>query len=227
MKPRNFVLLGFVFAASTTSAFAAGVSQTVKTTIDETQLQGYTATPPAGWTQVINYTVATAATEPVQKIAAIVFEYGNAPTLPQLAGITTIAVDTGAILTKDTLPFQVKATDCNLPNYSTFPTTYDACPNVSFNVLTVAALPNRLLIYGYKSTYKRSTSTFGAIQRLYAFDPAAGAANRWTLLQESISDASSILYQGSFSGGGAPDTNLYLFKRASPTQMQVVQVQNK
>lgn len=227
MKAQNFVLLGFVFAASTTSAFAAGVSQTVKTTVDETQLQGYTATPPAGWTQIVNYTIATPATEPVQKIAAIVFEYGQYPTvLPQPAAITTIAVDTGAILTKDTFPFQVKATDCNLPNYSTFPSTYDACPNVSFNVFTVAALPNRLLVYAYKSTYKRSTSTFGSIQRLYAFDPAAGAANRWTLLQETSSAASS--FPVSFlSVAGSLDTNLYLFKRASPTQMQVVQVQNK
>ena len=70
---------------------------------------------PSDSVRSVDYSVATPASDPVQKIAALVSYRSTHTTVPPLSSaITTISLANGAILTKDTLPgpAQVTAAEC-------------------------------------------------------------------------------------------------------------------
>lgn len=218
---------------STEAIQAAGVSKVYRTTVNETTLQGYVASPPAGWTQVINYNVATAATEPVQnqKLAVLSLKSGgsNATYWANPVGLTLISVTNGAILSKENLPLalQLAAADCNFPNYSTNPLQNNGCPPYyQLFVRLESTLPGRLIVEAQKAVYAPGSAKTRRF--IYALDPAAaiGSADRWTLI---IAETTSyppgpVTYLG---GGGSVDQLLYFFRRATATTTQVFQIVNK
>lgn len=223
-------LVALCFLTSTTgTAYAAGVSKTLKITVNETLLQGYTATPPTGWQQVIQYLTASAATVATQQVAAIVSEtrFGVTNTiLPKAAAITTISLATGAIVKKLVLPVaaQVVRADCTFPNGSAF----TGCPGASYTAAADQALPGRLIVTAVKSTFDSVTSIVRFNYLTYALDPAAPLADQWTLIaQNSLVAGPGLLPSLDLPGTRKPDQKLYLFERASPTTTNVFEVANK
>ena len=182
MKTSFGALIGAILLCA--SAQAAGVNKIVRATINETQLQGYTASPPPGWTQRIIYVAANPASNPVQNAVALVYQTSsNATTPPSPFGISTISLANGAILSKENLPgpLQITRADCNIPNGLA-----TRCPSLSIvSIFADAALPSRLIVETVKETF--SAGVFGIRSTVYVFDPAAlpGGGSRWTPIQTS------------------------------------------
>lgn len=212
------------------TAFAAGASKTLKITVNETLLQGYTATPPAGWQQVIQYITASAATDTAQQVAAIVSET-RTPTvnsiLPKPAAITTISVATGATVKKLNLPAgaQVVRADCTFP----VGTAFTGCADASYTAAADQALPGRLIVTAVKRTFDSVTSAVRLNSLTYALDHAAPLADQWTLIAQS----SQLVVPGlplSFDVAPStrkPDQKLYRFERTSATTTNVFEIANK
>lgn len=211
------------------AAQAAGVSKTHMITVDETQLLGYLAKPPAGWSYDIQYVVATDRRAAEQKIVAVLSWSSSvgAGGPPPRSALTILSLSNGAILTKDYLPAEARLSTADCVNSH-------ECPSLE-NAIIVSpdkSVPDRLLV---------NVSKFGSSSPapfLYAFDPASGAVNRWTPFTGcalpkpspafSYGDELRInLFPFSNCSMSPPETNLYEFSRASATTTDVFQITSK
>jgi hypothetical protein len=230
---KRFILILSALIMSTAAVQAAGAKRIPKFTVNETLLQGYTATPPAGWQWIgPQYHVATAKTEPAasQRLAALTVYIGTNATVPPPAkGLTFISLANGAILSKENLPadFQITAADCNFPNPSS-PGQNNLCqqPPNDARVRLDSALPSRLVFEGTKWIYNTATHTTSLRVFVYVLDPAApiGNADRWTLIYSIVPAQNSYF---SFGGGGEVARDLYSFLRTTAVTTQVHQIVNK
>jgi hypothetical protein len=161
MKKTICVVAGLMISASTVTA----ATKTLKRTIDETQLQGYVATPPAGWAQSkFTYGAATpigSASPAVYAISnQIILRTPSTPSIPLPAvppppvGVTLISLSRLGVI-KENLPdaVQITASDCIL----SFNGARNLCPNLYTIVRPSAALPGGLLFSMLKPV-RRGTS---------------------------------------------------------------------
>lgn len=220
-------------ALSPSPTHSAGGEKKVVAVVDETQLQGYLTTQPAGWTQKVEYNVATDAGAQEQKIVAVVSGHDDAPfsgAYPRTA-ISTISLSSGFILTKDYLPREAQLAPFNC----LAPCLFRPKRGSTVRVRPDKSLPNRLLVFvtNYEeSSAPPSQRTVSVAHFTYAFDPAAGAVNRWTLLDKRTMSKTFSGFYGSLSlpnifSMTMLDRRLYFFLRSSPTTMQVFQVTSK
>ncbi|ATQ67291.1 MULTISPECIES: hypothetical protein [Methylosinus] len=247
MKKTICVVAGLMISASTAPAGTA----TLKRTIDETQLQGYVATPPAGWAPTrFVYGAATPigsaspAVYAISRQSSLLETAGSNATPPTAppppSGLTLISLSRN-VLTKENLPdaVQVKASDCNLLVYG----TPDTCPALYVVARPSAALPGALVVMIIKPVlYKKSTSPK---YWEYVFDPSAVGAERWLLVKDGLADKAilDLLGDESIDPSGVrvgssemnipgqtfkvADPNWLLFKRQSPTVVQAYQIAPK
>lgn len=220
----NRALILLVMLLAGPSAHAAGVSKTLKITVNETLLQGYTAAPPAGWTQNIFYIAASAASNPAQEVVALIYERTAGPpttNLPGAAGISAISVSNGRIFRKFNLPVeaQVSRANCTFPNAGKF----NACMSAGYTVFPDEALPDRLIVMATVPSFDTVSLSTRYKHLAYVLDTAAPIADRWTKIRQ-VSDTSSI--QDWFATR-LPDRKLYMFDRASATTTQISEVANK
>jgi hypothetical protein len=227
-------------------------TKTLKRTIDESQLQGYVATPPTGWAPTaFIYGAATPIGSENPAVYAITnrlflrnaFNPGAPPPTapPPPAGLTLISLSRYA-LTKENLPdaVQITAADCVFSAYG----VSKVCPYLYTAARPAAALPGGLVVLVMKPVVYRN----GAYLKYweYVFDPSAVGADRWRLVQDGLSDTQMVnLFvdeaadNASGARGGASEVNIpgqtfkvadvnwYLFKRQSPTVVQVFQIAPK
>jgi hypothetical protein len=248
MKKTLCIAAGLMISAST----APAGTKTLKRTVDETQLQGYVATPPAGWAST---TFIYGAATPIGSANPAVFAISKQASLldiaspnatpptapPPPSGLTLISLSRN-VLTKENLPdaVQVKASDCNLLVYGT-PST---CPALYVVARPSAALPGALVVLIMKPVlYKKGTYPK---YWEYVFDPSAVGAERWLLVQDGLADAATLdLLRGDSLGNPSgvrvgssemnipgqtfkvADPNWLLFERQSPTVVQVYQIAPK
>lgn len=248
MKKTLCIVAGLIISASPAPA---GTS-TLKRTIDETQLQGYVATPLAGWAPTrFVYGAAT----PIGSASPAVFAISNQivlrtsstpsiplPTVPPPpVGVTLISLSRMGMI-KENLPdsVQITASDCILAYYG----AHNLCPNLYTIVRPSAALPGGLLFAMLKPV-RRGTS-YVSKYFLYVFDPSAEGAARWSYIESGIADSSMIqmfvneyeTYSSDEVGKldeiklpgqtfKVADPNWYLFQRQSPTIMKIYQIAPK
>lgn len=248
MKKTICVVAGLMFSASTVMA----ATKTLKRTVDETQLQGYVTTPPAGWAQSkFTYGAAT----PIGSAAPVVYALSNQITLrtsstpsiplptvpPPPVGVTLISLSRSA-MTKENLPdaVQITASDCIL----SYNGAHDLCPNLYTVVRPSAALPGALLFLMAKIVRYRGNLVPKYWQ--YVFDPDAVGGQRWLLVQSGLADQAFfefIVFESTYNFSNdvgkhdeiklpgqtfqVADVNWYLFNRQSPTIMKVYQIAPK
>ncbi|ATQ67292.1 MULTISPECIES: hypothetical protein [Methylosinus] len=249
MKKTICVVAGLMISASTVLA----ATKTLRRTIDETQLQGYVATPPAGWAQnKFTYGAAT----PIGSASPAVYAISNqivlrTPSTPSIplptvppppVGVTLISLSRSSAMIKENLPdaVQITASDCIL----SYNEAHNLCPNLYTLARPAAALPGGLLFMMLKPV-RRGTS-FVSKYFLYVFDPSADGVARWLYIESGIADSSMIqmfvdeyeTYSSNDVGKHeeiklpgqtfqVADPNWYLFERQSPTIMKVYQIAPK
>lgn len=230
--------------ASATTALAAGENSTLKTAVDETQVQGYVATPPTGWTPNFIYGPATPASVTAQAIYVVARQVPTsssyATTVPTPAALTLISL-AGQILSKEDLPskVQVTSTDCRLTRSlgpPTFGVAYDGCPSLSISVVIPSSLPGKLTFFISKPYVSNNTThAVGMKAWQYIFDPqgAVGSTDRWLLVKgeniplDSVYLFSILTQYSQMPAFSAATTKYYVFNRNTPTTTQVFQVTAK
>lgn len=165
---------------------SADASKQFLYSIDHTQLTGYTAQPPPGYTQSI-------AVGPLSNMGAyaIVSEpvSGN-PTAPPNPAHLTIFDKRGKMVWAEPLPIQVAQENCTLPRFDQTVTGYyafDVCPTVSYSLGSIQNQRTHDFVKIWTRNYrnldnKYNVANYYYVVYAYIVDINKSGDRRWTLL---------------------------------------------
>lgn len=212
---------------------AAGETKKLLFTVDETKVPGYGATLPARWARSFVYGAAAPSWWSPQAIFVLSVQTpSGVPTVPPTPAAVTLLSLSNAVLLTDSLPSAVQVVQADCTGQNTGTNVPEICPQLLVDVAPSKALPGRLVFNISKLFLLPVAGTVPLKKWVYIFDPygAAGSPDRWFLADSSVRTVSF----GNISGFTGPllsdhpaDTNFFIFKRTSGTQMQVYQVTTK
>lgn len=181
-----------ILAALAVSFFAtnsyADASKHFLYRINHTQLEGYTTTPPPGYTQSI-------AVGPLSNKGAhaIVSQTATgSPTTPPDPAYLTLFDKSGKKLSAEQLPVQVTQNDCTLPRFDmNVPGYYlfDVCPSLSYSLGSIQNQQGHDFVKVWVRKYrnpdnKYSSANYYYVVYAYILDINKGGDRRWTLLDQ-------------------------------------------